>query len=58
MDRRPREQDEAQDNFTLCAVMGGQLVTIFRMLGVLKTFAVLWPEPFATPLGFGSLMNF
>ena len=46
------------DVFTLCAIMGSQLVTSFQMLGVLQALSVIWPEPFATLVDFGALMNF
>ena len=47
-----------KDVFTLCATMGSQLVTIFQMVGVLQAPSVTWPEPFATLVDVGALMNF
>ena len=47
-----------KDVFTLCAIIGSQLVTIFQMQGVLQALSVIWPEPFATLVDFGALMNF
>ena len=46
------------DSFALVSIVCSQFVTLFQMLGVLNTLSVAWPEPFATIVEMGSLMNF
>ena len=47
-----------KDSFAFLSIVGSQLVTLLQMFGVLKTLTVAWPEPFATIVEVGSLMNF
>ena len=47
-----------KDMFTLFAIIGSHFVTIFQMLGALDALSVARPEPFATLVDLGSLMNF
>ena len=46
------------DSFAFLCVLGSQFVSLFQMLGVLQSLSVAWPEPFASIVELGSLMNF
>ena len=51
-------QAKKMDSFAFVSIVCSQFVTLFQMLGVLNTLSVAWPEPFATIVEMGSLMNF
>ena len=46
------------DSFALVSILCSQFVALFQMLGVLNTLSVAWPEPFATIVEMGTLVNF
>ena len=47
-----------RDSFLLVSIVCTQFVTLFQMFGVLNTLSVSWPEPFATIVKLGTIMNF
>ena len=51
-------QAKKMDSFAFASILGSQLVSLFQMLGVLQALSVRWPEPVATIVEMGSLMNF
>ena len=46
------------DSFAFASILVSQVVSLFQMLGVLQALSVTWPEPVATIVEMGSLMNF
>ena len=46
------------ESFAFASILGSQVVSLFQMLGVLKTLSVKWPAPVATIVEMGSLLNF
>ena len=42
----------------LVGIVGSQFVTAFQMVGLLGSLSFVWPDPFATVVELGSVMNF
>ena len=47
-----------KDSVALIAIMCSQLLTVFQMLGLFNLLSVQWPEPFATMVKLGTVLNF
>ena len=47
-----------KESIALVAIMVSQIVTAVQVLGVFDLLLVMWPEPFASVLAFGSLLHF
>ena len=51
-------QAKKMESFAFSSILGSQVVSLLQMLGALQTLSVTWPEPVATVVEMGSLMNF
>ena len=47
----------AKDSLVLLTIMASQVIASLQLLGVFDILLVIWPEPFATVLKLGNLLN-